>query len=162
VLVTEAVAPPAPVEIEAEERVVVLEEIAALAAAVHDPAARERWLALGREVAEGRLFPDQLARLESALALTLETGRVRRVQGPEAEQTLLRLYRKTPGGAVVEQLTRAANQALAGLAGQTLHGLRFATQGPGTFRLEIATASCQVTVEVGRRGVTVDSVGVEV
>jgi hypothetical protein len=162
VLETMAVAPPALVEIEPEERVVVLEELAALAAAVHDPAARGRWLDLAREVAEGAPDAGLLARLEHALALTLETGRVRRVQGPEAEQTLLRLYRKTPGGAAVEQLTRAANQALAGLAGQTLHGLRFAAQGPGTFRLEIATAACQVTVEVGRRGVTVDSVGVEV
>jgi hypothetical protein len=149
-------------ELDERQRETVLEEIAALADSLKDAAARERWAELGRALSGGGpLSSDQASRLESVLALTLETGRARRVQGPEAEQALLRLYRKTPGGAAVEQLTRAANQALAALAGQRLSSLSFTPQAPGTFKLEIATEACQLVVEVGRRGVTVDSVGVD-
>ena len=158
--------PPAQIEspeLDERQREAVVEEIAGLAASLQDAAARERWAELARAISEdaGPLSAEQVARLESVLALSLETGRARRVQGPEAEQALLRLYRKTPGGAAVEQLTRAANQALAALAGQRLAALSFTPGVPGTFKLEIATDACQLVVEVGRRGVTVDSVGVD-
>lgn len=165
-------APAEALELDEPQRAAVLEEIAALAGSVHDAAARARWeelagaLAPGAEGGEpsppiGPLSGELVSRLESVLALTLETGRARRVQGPEAEQALLRLYRKTPGGAAVERLTREANQALAALAGQRVSRIAFTPQAPGTFKLEITTDACQVAVEVGRRGVTVDSVGVD-
>ncbi len=157
-----AAIPPEALELDEAQRTAVLEEIAALAASLSDAAARARWEELARAIsAATELGEDLVSRLESVLALTLETGRARRVQGPEAEQALLRLYRKTPGGAAVERLTREANQALAALAGQRLSRLSFTPQAPGTFKLEIATDACQLVVEVGRRGVTVDSVGVD-
>lgn len=162
--------PPEGLELDEGQRAAVLEEIAALAASLSDAAARARWAELARSISTGAdggeagpldLTSEQVSRLESVLALTLETGRARRVQGPEAEQALLRLYRKTPGGAAVESLTRAANQALAALAGQRVSRLSFSPQAPGTFKLEISTDACQLVVEVGRRGITVDSVGVD-
>jgi hypothetical protein len=170
-----AVSPAEALELDEEQRAAALEEIAALAASLSDAAARARWEELARAVSAGAgagadgggeagppaLTGEQVSRLESVLALTLETGRARRVQGPEAEQALLRLYRKTPGGAAVERLTREANQALAALAGQRVSRLAFSPQAPGTFKLEISTDACQLVVEVGRRGITVDSVGVD-
>jgi len=168
-----AASPAEALELDDGQRAAALEEIAALAASLSDAAARARWEELARAVSDGGagagggeawpldLTSEQLSRLESVLALTLETGRARRVQGPEAEQALLRLYRKTPGGAAVERLTREANQALAALAGQRVSRLSFSLQSPGTFKLEISTDACQLVVEVGRRGITVDSVGVD-
>jgi hypothetical protein len=143
------------------EREVVGEEIAALAAALRDEAARTRYAALGVAVAAGEVAEDLVSELEGLLELSLGTGRARRLHGPESERLLLRLYHQTPRGAAIRERTDDANRALSALAGQTLRGLTFTALGPGVYRLEIATDRCQLTAETERLGVTVDSLGVD-
>jgi hypothetical protein len=41
-----------------------------------------------------------------------------------------------------------------------IEGITFSPRAPGAFRLEIATGTCQLTLEIDRSGVTVDSVEV--
>jgi len=149
------------IPIAADERELVLEELAAVTGSLHDPAARQGYAGLALGVAEGEVAGEEVARLESLLELTLGTGRARRFHGPEGERRLLRLYQQTPRGAAIRERTDEANRALSGLAGQALQKLSFTALGPGVYRLEIATDRCQVTLETGRLGVTVDSLGVE-
>ncbi len=151
----------AALELDPAERDLLQLEIAALAAAVSEGSARGRYAELAAAVGEGRVSGEPLAALEGVLELTLGTGRARRLHGPEGERQLLRLYQQTPRGAAIAERTGAANRALGALAGQTLHGISFTALGPGVYRLEIATDRCQLTLETGRLGVTVDSVGVD-
>jgi hypothetical protein len=157
----EAPAEGGPLPIEAEEREVLLDELRALAGALRDPAALARYADLAQAAEAGEVAPDLVGDLERVLELTLETGRVRHMQGADGEQALLRLFGRTPRGEAVRRITGEANQALAALTGQTLRALAFSPHGPGTFRLEIATDLCRLTLEINRRGVTVDSVGIE-
>lgn len=158
----EAPAAGAPLPIEEREREILLDELRALSGVLRDPEARARYADLARAAEAGEVAPDLVGDLERVLELTLETGRVRHMQGADGEQALLSLFGRTPRGEAVRRTTREANQALAALAGQTLRGLDFSPRGPGTFRLEIATDLCRLTLEINRRGVTVDSVGVGV
>jgi hypothetical protein len=157
----EAAAAVEPLPIEAAEREVLLDELRALTGMLRDPAARARYADLAQAAEGGEVAPDLVADLERVLELTLETGRVRHMQGADGEQALLRLFSRTPRGEALRRTTREANQALSALAGQTVRGLDFSPHGPGTFRLEIATDRCRLTLEISRRGVTVDSVGIE-
>lgn len=149
-------------EIEEGEREVLLDELRALSVSLHDGAARARYTELALAVEGGEVGPELFAELERVLELTLETGRARRMHGADGEQALLRLFGRTPRGEAVKKTTQEANRALEAVRGQPVRSLSFAPQGPGTFRLEIATDLCRLTFEIGRRGVTLDSVGVEV
>jgi hypothetical protein len=113
-------------------------------------------------VAAGEVARERLGDLERVLELTLETGRARRMQGADGEKVLLAIFARTPRGAAVKRTTEEANRALEAVLGQVVRALTFSPQGPGTYRLEIATDLCRLTLEIGRRGVTLDSVGVEV
>ena len=147
--------------LEPGEAELLLAELTALGATLRDPVARARYLDLAREVESGEVGPERVGDLERVLELTLETGRARRMQGADGERVLLAVYGRTPRGAALRRTTEAANQALEAVRGQAVRGLTFAPKGPGTFRLEIATDLCRLTLEIGRRGVTLDSVGVE-
>jgi hypothetical protein len=52
------------------------------------------------------------------------------------------------------------NRTLATLGGQTVETMLFTTQGPGVYRLGIETASCKLTLEIDRHGITVESLEV--
>jgi hypothetical protein len=147
----------APLALDAAQGEGVGAEIEALSAAL-PPAARDRYAALARAVALGEVEEPLLAQLAEILDLSLATGRARRLHGPEAEAALLRLYRQTPRGAALARTVEGANRALSALAGQVVRRLAFTPRAPGAFRLEIATEVCQVTLEIDRSGVTVDSV----
>ncbi len=151
----------ADVEIADAERELVAEEIAALAASLRDESARARYAALAAAVAAGGVAEDLAPDLEGLLELSLGTGRARRLHGADGEGQLLRLYQRTPRGAAIRRRTDDVNRALSALAGQLLQGLSFTALGPGSYKLEIATDRCQVAVEIGRLGVTVDSLGVD-
>ncbi len=150
----------APLALDAAQSEAVLVEIEALAASLPEEA-RARYEGLARAVAEGGVEEDLLPRLTEVLDLSLGTGRARRIHGAEGEQALLRLFRQTPRGLALARTVEGANRALSALAGQVIQGLTFTPRSPGAFRLEIATDTCQVTLEIDRSGVTVDSVGVE-
>jgi hypothetical protein len=139
-----------------------LEELEVFARSVSDPAARERYLALRSAVAEGTVDDTLLPSLEKVLEIGLQTGRVRKVHGPQAEQALLRLFHQTPRGAGIRDATRASNEALTGLQGQVIEGLQFSARTPGVYRLVIDTDRCQLTVEIDPAGVWVENVAVAV
>jgi len=149
------------IQISEAERELVGEEIAALAGSIHDEAARARYAALGAAVAAGEVPAQLVPDLEGLLELSLGTGRARLLHGADNERLLLRLHQQTPRGAAIKKRTDDVNRALSALAGQTLHGLSFTPLGPGAYKLEIATDRCQIAVETGRLGVTVDSLGVD-
>ena len=150
----------APLALDAAQSEAVLVEIEALAASL--PAeSRVRYAELARAVAAFEVEEDLVPRLTEVLDLSLGTGRARRIHGAEGEQALLRLFRQTPRGLALARTVEGANRALEALAGQAIQGLTFTPRAPGAFRLEIATDTCQLTLEIDRSGVTVDSVGVE-
>ncbi len=150
---------PALLALDAAQGEVVRREIEALTASL-PPDASDRYSHLARAVAAGEVDESLLPRLEEVLDLSLATGRTRRLHGAEGEQALLRLFRQTPRGLALARTVEGANRALSALAGQVIQGLSFSPRAPGAFRLEIATDSCQLTLEIDRSGVTVDSVEV--
>jgi hypothetical protein len=150
----------AAVAIDAVQQEVLLAELAALAGSIHDPVARERCEELTTAVAEGTVEEDLLAFLEGVLEMSLQTGRARRVHGPESEQALFRLFQQTPRGTAARRATEAVNKALAALAGQTIEKMLFTLQGPGVFRLGLETGGCKLTLEIDRHGVSVESMEV--
>jgi hypothetical protein len=155
-----ATATPAALAIDAVQREVLLEELATLVVSLRDAETRTPWERLAAAVDAGDVEDDQLGRLEQILEMTLQTGRVRRVHGADSEQALLRLFHQTPRGAASRRATEAVNRTLSTLAGQTVETLLFTAQGPGVYRLGIATDRCKLTLEIDRHGVTVDSLEV--
>jgi len=159
---TEATPAGAALPIEPAEREPVLEEIAAVAGAVHDPRARALYEELAAAVAGGEVAPAQTAALQRVLEMSLATGRARRLHGAEHEAAMLRLFFRTPAGAALRRSAAASSRALAALAGQRIAALAVSAQAPGVFRLQLDTDRCQVTLEVSRDGVEVTGLGVEI
>jgi hypothetical protein len=139
------------------QREILLEELATLVVSIHGREARAPYEELALAVDAGEVEEGLLGRLEGFLEMALQTGRVRKVHGAEAEQALLRLFHKMPRGAAARRSTESVNQALASLQGQTLEGALFTVQGPGVYRLGIKTDRCSLTLEIDRHGVTVES-----
>ncbi len=148
--------------VEPSERGLVLEEIAAVAGAVHDARARALYGELAAAVAGGAVPPALLAALQQVLEMSLATGRARRLHGAQHEAAMLRLFFRTPAGAALRRSAEASSRALAALAGQRLAALAVSAQAPGVFRLQLDTDRCQVTLEVSRDGVEVTGLGVEI
>jgi hypothetical protein len=150
--------------LDATQREVLLEELATMVVSLHDPAAREPYEDLAAAIDGGSIGgtvgENLLGRLEGLLEMLLQTGRARRVHGPEAEQALLRLFHQTPRGSAARRSTQSVNAALASLEGQAIEGMLFTVQGPGVYRLGIATDHCRLTLEIDRHGVTVESLEV--
>lgn len=151
---------PNAVAVDAAQREVLLEELATLVVSIRDTAARSSYEELAAAVDAGEVEEGLLGRLEAFLEMALQTGRVRKFHGAEAEQSLLRLFHKTPRGAAARRATEAVNQALASLQGQMLEGALFTVQGPGVYRLGVKTDRCSLTLEIDRHGVTVESLEV--
>jgi hypothetical protein len=152
--------PPA-IAIDAALRELVLEEIGALRQAIPQPQARARYDELAAAVAAGLVPPPLADRLGAVLEMSLATGRARRRHGPQDAGALQRLFAQTPAGTALRQSAEDANRAVAALAGQRLDQLSFSVAAPGTVRLQVATDRCQVTLEVGRDGVQVTHLGVD-
>jgi hypothetical protein len=150
----------APLAIDSAQQEVLLAELAALAGSVRDPEARGRCEELAEAVAGGAVGEGLVDRLEAVLEMSLQTGRTRRVHGPESEQALLRLFQQTPQGAAARRATEAVNKSLAALAGQSIEKMFFSVQGPGVFRLGLETDRCKLTLEIDRHGVSVESLEV--
>jgi hypothetical protein len=142
-------------ELSAAEREVLAEEVEAFARTLKDPDTRERYARLSAAVQQGTVPPHLVGFLETMLELVLQTQRVRRQHGPEAEQALLRLFHRTPRGAALAQAARDVNAALAALRGQTLESLTF-TPTPRGHSLVIDTTHCSLTLAIDRAGVRVE------
>ena len=137
-------------------------EIAAFAAALHDPAARARYEALGEAVTAGEVDEDLVDGLAAVLEVGLLNGRFRRLYGPEGEQTLSRVYGRTPLGAARAAEAAAVTKALAALQGQVIEAITVAASGPGGYSLTIDTDRCEINVRLDRGGVRVNSVEIGV
>lgn len=149
-----------PLTIETSDRELLLEELDAFARSMPSAEGRARYAALRDAVEAGRIEDDLLEPLERMLEIVLETGRVRRIHGPQAEQALLRLFHQTGRGAAVRKATQAVNEALDALQGQTIEDITFSAQRPGVYRMAIDTDRCQVTLEINQAGVWVENVAV--
>ena len=147
-------------ELNTHERELLIEEADALIETVREPQ-RGRYVEL-RAALETEQLPDELVgALENLLALELRTGRARKIHGPMAESTLLRLYQKTPTGTELQKSTSQVNKALDALAGQTLEHLAFAPKGPGVFTLDLETSEYRVHLEIREEGIWMKEVGVD-
>jgi len=147
-------------EINALERELLLEETDALIESVREPR-RARYRELRKALASNPLADESVGALEDLLSLELRSGRVRKIHGPMAETTFLRLYQKTPSGSALQDSTAQVNRALAALQGQTLEGIAFAPKGPGVFTLDLETSEYRVHLEIREDGIWVKEVGLD-
>jgi len=139
------------------EQAVLAAEIGPFAATLGDPGLRARYAELAAAVAAGSI-PAPLIGLTEALAeLVLQTPRLRRQHGPEAERALTALFYRMPRGAGLRRAAEEVNAALAALQGQVLAGLTFAPL-PGGQRLTITTDQGQLELVIDRAGVRVERV----
>ena len=148
------------VRVEEPAREALAVEAAALSEAVIDPETSAGYADLSRALATGEVADPLLPPLERLLELTLRTGRVRRLHGPHAEATAVRLYQTTPAGRELGGILSEVNAALAALRGRPLEGIAFAAKGPGAYGLAIQTEGAQLSLEIGPEGIAVRDVSV--
>ena len=98
--------------------------------------------------------------LEPILELALQSGRIRAVYGPPGETAALRLYRKLPRGAAVQQSARDVSEALNALRGKTLRNAALTAIGPGAYTVSLATDDGNVSLRLDRQGARITSVEV--
>lgn len=147
-------------EIDPAQQEVLLAEIEGVLATVREPGSRARYEELAGAVAAGSVAGPLLRPLEALTEMSLQTGRARKLHGPESEQALLRLFHRTPRGAAARQATESVNQALRELAGQVVEEMLFTVQAPGVYRLGLRTDRVRLALEIDRHGVTVESLEV--
>lgn len=150
---------PAPMELDADERELVGLDVAALLPTL-DGDRRDRYTSLGDAVAAGQVPGDLVPALESLLELTLQTARARTRYRAEGEQTLTRLYRRTPGGRELSGHLGRVNTALQALSGETIESMSVGMRTVGHFTLTIQTDATSITLVARPDSVDVESVSV--
>lgn len=141
------------------EQELVLAELETIQAASAEGANRARVERLLEAVREGALAEEHAAELERILELALQSGRIRALYGPGGEQTALRLYRRTPGGAGVVASASDVSEALASLGGKPLESVSVSVVGPGAYQLSLAAGGLELSVRLDRQGARLASVG---
>jgi hypothetical protein len=111
------------------------------------------------EIDEGEVV-EEIERLQQILELGLQSGRIRALYGPGGEQATLRLYRRLPHGAELEESTREVTAALRALEGQPLRSVELRAVGPGAFALSLAAGELELDIRLGREGARLSSLGV--
>jgi hypothetical protein len=155
---TEAVQP-VDLELGPLEQEVLGAEILPFAEVLKDPDARERYRALDQAARQGVVPATQVRALETLLELVLQTQRIRRRHGPDAERALTELFNRTERGAARQQAARDATADLAALRGQTIERLSI-TSGPAGHKLIVATDRCRLTLKIDGAGARVEQVEV--
>jgi hypothetical protein len=146
----------------AAEQELVGGEVRSVASLQREPVARQRYAELAELVDAGVIPPARLDQLTLVLEIGLQSGRARRVYGPDGEIALGRIYQRTPRGAAVVAEAQAVSKALQALQGQTLDDIRVTVLGPGSYSILLDTRQAQITVRLDRGGVRVDSVALGV
>lgn len=141
-----------------QERELLLDEVDAFTSTLADAESKIPYFALRQDIEAGGVSPENVPCLENILELTLQSGRARRRQSPQAEKRFLRLFHGTPRGAAVKRAVAETNEALASLKGQVLDTVSFTPNTPGAYRLLIDTEACRVDLEITRQGVSVKGV----
>jgi hypothetical protein len=145
--------------LEPAEQAILESEIGAFAETLKDPVARQRYLDLAAATEAGIVPERFVVSLEAMLELVLQTQRVRRNHGPEAEHTLTDLFYRTPRGAGLRQAAREVSRALEALRGHTLENVSVMA-GPGRHTLVFRTDQCQLTMKLDAVGARIDKVEV--
>jgi len=146
--------------IEAVEQELLAPEIMILAKSLPDPESREKYLALHEAVRDGEVGEDFLGHLGTLLEISLESGRVRHFYGADGEQTLVKLFRRTPTGKALSGAAHDVSESLAGLQGQVLEEVKVSALGPSSYSVTIDTDRCQLTMRIDRGGVRLENVAV--
>lgn len=147
-------------KIDSTLQAILLEEIDGLLETLHETESRARYYALRDAVATKQVESAVLPTLEKFLDLLLHSGRVRHIHGPQAEQSVNRLFNQTTRGAGIQQTTTNVNTALALLEGQTIESFKFSPKSPGVIRLTLDTDQCELTLEINSEGVWLENVAV--
>ena len=140
------------------EREVALDEVRAVLGSAQDGAYRDQLEELAGALGGGEVPGDLAEPLERIVSLGLQSGRIRHVYGPGAEQAALRLYRRLPGGRAVQASAEAVGEALSSLRGRTLDSVAVQSLGPGVFTVALAADGIQLSVRLDRHGVRLHSV----
>ena len=148
------------IRVSATERELALAETQAVLAAASSEDYREQLGELEEAIEEGVLELSHALTLEPILELALQAGRIRAIYGPPGETAALRLYRKLPRGAALQQSAREVSEALGSLRGQILEGATLTAVGPGAYTLSLATGEGRLTVKLDRQGARITSVEV--
>lgn len=148
------------VAVRPDEREVARAEVEAILAAARDDAYRGELGALALAIDTGELDETEAAALERVLELALQAGRIRAVYGPGGEQAALRLYRRLPAGAALQESARSVTTALASFAGRSFDGARLEAVGPGAFSLALTAGGVEISIRLDRSGARLASVGV--
>ena len=134
-------------------------EAQAVMAALSDERRRGRLADLVAAVEEGQVAGDDADALGELLELGLQTGRLRSIYGPGAEQAARGLFRRLPQGRELAQSTQKLNEALGVLSGQSLERVTVHSVGPGEYGITIATEGAELSLYLGRSGARLSTIG---
>lgn len=135
-------------------------ELKALADQARDEGGRERYLAVAASAADGEIPDSQAGLLEAVLELLVQSGRARKLYGPGGEQALAQLFGRTPRGEAVARTVEELNEALRGLAGQTLESLSITAHGPSAYRVQVDTDQGRLSLRLDGSGARAESLEV--
>lgn len=136
------------------------EEVLALAQALPE-AQRGRAAEAAARLRRGELPHDLVDVVESAVALSLQTGRARRRYRAEGERRLTEVLWLTPRGSALRRRLEATNQALGALAGRRLASVRVGARTLGDYTVTLQAEGVAVTLAARADGVEVESVAVD-
>ena len=139
------------------ERALIVPEVAALLGGLRGEEARRDYLALKQALEAGEVSGPELTRLESFLELSLSTGRVRQHLGALAEETVRRVFERTPRGQSLVGSATAVTQALSGMIGQPLTDVQVTVIRPGTYRLVLESERYRFSLALAPGGAQVES-----
>src|SRR6266536_6245248 len=103
-----------------DEQQFLADEIAAYMSGLTSPETRQPYEELSAAIEQGEIPEALLEPLGQLLALSLETGRLRRLHGAHAVMSATRLFLQTPQGRALRATADETNQALAALKGHSL------------------------------------------
>jgi adenylylsulfate kinase len=147
-------------ELDPESAALVVEEVLALAQAVPDPQ-RARLAEAAERLRTGRLSEDLVDVVESAVALSLQSGRARRRYRAEGERLLTEVLWHTPRGRDLRARLEATNRALRALRGRRLEEVRVGARTLGDYTVALRAEGVVVTLSARADGVEVESVSTE-
>jgi hypothetical protein len=144
--------------VSAAEREVALDEVRAVLASAQGGGYRDELESVVAALESGELPAELAEPLERIVSLGLQSGRIRSVHGPGAEQAALRLYRRLPGGRAVQASAEEVGEALSSLRGRTLDSVAITPVGPGSFTVALAADGVQLSVRLDRQGARLHAV----
>jgi adenylylsulfate kinase len=147
-------------QLDFESAELVAEEVLALAQALPEPE-RPRAVRAAQLVRGGTVPQELVDVVESAVALSLQTGRARRRYRAEGERLLTEVLWRTPRGQQLRERLEATNRALRALRGRWLEEVRVGARTLGDYTVALRAGGVVVTLSARADGVGVESVSAE-